>query len=109
MGKVKLKLRELETVLIQVEGVLNNKPLRYQGDLEDEVITPNHFIYGAALPTIAEHDSDSDEEILLNRRVRYLQMKKQHLWKRWTKEYIFSLGEFHQVNQKVIQTPRFDN
>ena len=82
MGKVKLRFRELETILIQVEGVLNNRPLTYQGeDLEEEVITPNHLIYGAALPTIAEHDSDSNEQIPLNKRVGYLQMKKQHLWK----------------------------
>ena len=61
MGKAKLRFRELETILIQVEGVLNNRPLTYQGeDLEEEVITPNHLIYGAALPTKAEHDSDSD-------------------------------------------------
>ena len=100
MGKAKLRFRELETILIQVEGVLNNRPLTYQGeDLEEKVVTPNHLIYGAALPTIAEHDSDSDEEIPLNKRVR-------HLWKRWTKEYIFSLREFHRVNQKVIQPPR---
>ena len=39
MGKAKFrkkKFRELETMLIQVEGVLNNRPLTYQGeDLED--------------------------------------------------------------------------
>ena len=73
MGKAKLRFRELETMLIQVEGGLNNRPLTYQGDdSEEEVITPNHLIYGAALSTIAEHDSDSDEEIPLNKRVRYL-------------------------------------
>ena len=107
MGKAKLSFRELETMLIPVEGVLSNMPLTYQGeDLEEEVITPNHLIYGAALPTTAEHDSDSDEEIPLNKGVRYLQMKKQQLWKRWTKEYIFSLREFHRLNQKVVQPPR---
>ena len=107
MGKAKLRFRELETILIQVEGVLNNRPLTYQGeDLEEEVITPNHLIYGAAHPTTAEHDSDSDEEIPLNKSIRYSQMKKQHLWKRWTKGYIFSLREFHRVNRKVVQPPR---
>ena len=75
-------------------------------DLEEEVIIPNHLIYGAALQTIAEYDSDSNQEIPLNKRVRYLQKKKQYLWKRWTKEYIFSLREFHRVNQKVVQPPR---
>ena len=94
-------------MLIQVEGVLNNTPLIYQEEhLEEEIITPDHSIYGAALPTIAEHESDSDVEIPLNKRVRYLQMKKQHLWKQWTKEYIFSLREFHRMNQKVIQPSR---
>ena len=107
MGKAKLRFRELETMLVQVEGVLNNRPLTYQReDLEEEVITPNHLIYETALPTIDEHDSDSNEEIPLNKKVRYLQIKKQHLWKRWTKEYIFSLREFHRVNQKVVQPPR---
>ena len=73
-------------MLIQVEGVLNNRPLTYEGeDSEEEVMTPNYLIYGAALPTTAEHDTDSDEDIPLNKRVRYLQMKKQHLWKRCTK------------------------
>ena len=109
MGKAKLRFRELETILIQFEGVLNNRPLTYQGEeLEEEVITPNHLIYGAALPTIAEHGSDSEEEIPLNKGVRYLQMKKQRLWKRWTKEYIFSLREFHRVKQKVVQPPRLE-
>ena len=74
MGKVKLRFRELETMLIQAEGVLNNRLLTYQGDhLEEEVITPNYLIHRAPLPTTAEHDSDSDEEIPLNKRVRYLQ------------------------------------
>ena len=81
----------------------------YQGeDLGEEVITSNHLIYGAALATIVEHDSESDEEISLNKRVRYLQMKKQHLWKQWTKDYIFSLREFPRVNQKVAQPSRLE-
>ena len=107
MGKAKLSFRELETMLIQVEGVLNNRPRIYQGEnLEEDVITPNHLICGAALPKIAEHERDSDGESLLNRRVRYLQTKKQHLWKRRTIEYTFSVRRFYQVNQKVVKPPR---
>ena len=62
LGRSKLSFREVETLLIQVEGLMNNRPLTYQTDeLEDEPLTPNHhMIFGYALPNIA---SDITKEV----------------------------------------------
>ena len=107
IGNSKLKFRELETVLIQVDGILNNRPLMYQSDsLDDKLITPNHLIYGEPLPLLGAHDYGSDEDVELSKRSRILPEKKEHVWKRWLKEYILSLREYHRANQVPVQPPR---
>ena len=73
----------------EIQRAGNNADSSFEGDLNNVSEGgfgggshhTDHLVYGAALPTIAEHDSDLDEEIPLNRRVRYLQVKQQHLWK----------------------------
>ena len=60
MGCSKIRFRELETMIIQIKRVLNNRPLVYQAeDQEDEVITPNYLIYGQSLPIIENSDEDN--------------------------------------------------
>ena len=109
IGSSRLKFRELETVLIHVEGILNNRPLVYQSQsLEDKLITPNHLIYGESLLLIGEydHEYELEEDLDLSKRMRFLREKKEHAWKRWLKEYILSLREYHRSNQKTVNPPR---
>ena len=50
LGKARVSYEELETVLIEIESVINNRPLTYVGDEIDKgPITPNHLIYGRKL------------------------------------------------------------
>ena len=107
MGCSKMRFRELETMMIQIEGVLYNRPLVYQAeDQEDEVITPNYLIYGQSLPIIGNSDEDNEEDVIFDKRLRYVQAKKAHLWKQWLKEYILSLQEYHRSSTKIIEPPR---
>ena len=77
-GNSKLKCQELEIVSIQVEGILNNRPLMYQSEsLDDKLITPNYLIYKEPLPLIGAHDYGSDEDVELSKRSRILQEKKE--------------------------------
>ncbi len=92
LGRSKLSFREVETLLIQVEGLMNYRPLTYQTDeLEDDPLTPNHMMFGYALPNIAsdknaEIDDDEDYLAAVNKRLKYISSIKAHLWKRWTSE-----------------------
>ena len=46
-----LSYEELETVLVEVENIVNNRPLTYvDTDTTGEIVTPNHLIYGRSLP-----------------------------------------------------------
>ena len=50
VGKAKLTLDEWNTVLVEVEGILNSGPLMDAFEkLEGEVFTPSHLIYGRAI------------------------------------------------------------
>ena len=47
LGKAILTYQELETVLTEVEGNLNNRPLTYEYEVVgEEMLIPNHLLYG---------------------------------------------------------------
>ena len=75
-----LSFKQLETVMVDIERQMNNRPLTY---LESE---------------IEEIEEDRDEVSKLHKQ---LKEAKQHVWKRWKHEYIHSLLESHQNNRKI--------
>ena len=57
----RLSCEEMQTVLTEVEGVLNNRPLTYVSNDEAlQALTPNHLIFGRRLSTTAELLSDRE-------------------------------------------------
>ena len=114
LGRSKLSFREVETMLIQVEGLMNNRRLTYQTDeLESEPLTPNHMIFGYALPNIANDANDANEEMSddeessarVNKRLKYVSTIKAHLWKRWTREYLQGLKVYQRQADRKSRVP----
>ena len=56
MGKAYLNMIELNTILIEVEAVLNSRPLTYSYvDINDaSPLTPSHFLCGHRLLTLPD-------------------------------------------------------
>lgn len=82
----------LMTVLIEVEGILNSKPLGYAtSDIADpDPITPNLLLMGrrdASLPQAVYHNSD----LLGRRRWKHSQVQADHFWLQFTKNCLPSL------------------
>ncbi|KAL1258161.1 hypothetical protein QQF64_011405 [Cirrhinus molitorella] len=82
----------LRTVLVEVEGILNSKPLGYtSSDVADlDPITPFCFLIGrrdASLPQVVYQNS----EILSRRRWRHGQLLADHFWRHFLKYYLPSL------------------
>ena len=72
LRQVKLSYDELLTALVEVEMVLNSRPLTYifSDDLE-ETLSPSHLLVGRRLVTFPDHlavnpDADGDDDIQLN-------------------------------------------
>ena len=71
----------------------------YAEDTE-EALTPSHLVIGkrvATLPDASQLTDDDDGPAALQRRARHLNQVLEHFWKRWSKEYLVNLREFHQA------------
>ncbi|XP_073789994.1 uncharacterized protein [Danio rerio] len=102
MGVQSVSEEVLYTVLLEVEAILNTKPLGYTSSsvADLDAITPNVLLMGrldGALPPVVY----SKEEGLSKRRWRYCQVLADHFWSRFIKYYLPSL----QCRQKWHGTP----
>ncbi|GFW64446.1 integrase catalytic domain-containing protein [Trichonephila clavipes] len=91
LGETILTFEELTTLLTQIEGLLNSRPLSYVNDSDIECIstlTPSHFLTGDVLLSVPEELPSSS-----NHRDRWelLQNIKRGFWKKWSSEFISSL------------------
>ena len=91
IGNAELTNEELVTAFVCAEGLMNSRPLVYQGDdhCDDPVLTPNHFLIGQASGQLAPTSVDSDYNP--RRRWRRVQELTGQFWQRWLKEYLPTL------------------
>ncbi|XP_067622000.1 uncharacterized protein [Eurosta solidaginis] len=87
----RLTYEELTTVLVEIEAVLNSRPISpLSSDSSDlEALTPGHFITGSALKSLPERMVVDK----LNNWDRWNQITalNQMFWKQWSHEYISEL------------------
>ena len=86
----------LHTALVEVEYMLNGRPLTYisMDERDPEALTPNHFLLGpssADSGRVLPPGVFGDHDLLGRRRWRHSQVLANHLWKRWRKEYLPTL------------------
>ena len=100
MRNVKLDYDELHTILVEVEGTLNSRPLTFvSSDDVEEPLTLYHLFYGRrilSLPDFSRNREASLNQAVssgdLPRRRKYMQLLLEHFWKRWSREYVTELG-----------------
>ena len=99
LSNARLTFDELKTVLMEVETTINCRPLTYECDEPgEEVLTPSHLIYGRRIRGMPDEIVEPDDYKTKNtcdKRFRYLTQRLQHFWKRWRREYLVNLREFH--------------
>ena len=92
---------ELKNALIEVEGILNTRPLTHV-PIEDDAaaaLTPNHWLLGSSdgFKPWAELD---DNSIGLSRGWHLSQQIANQFWKRWVREYLPEItrrSKWHQM------------
>ena len=105
IGRNCLTLDELLTLVVEVEGVLNSRPLTYvYSDETIEPLTPSHLLNGfriLSLPgpfDVNEIDDDYTPE-KVTRRANHLARTLEKFWRRWKREYLLELRNFHRAAQ----------
>ena len=105
VGTKKLTYVELQTLVCEIESILNNRPIGTDYDDDTEVIlTPNHLLFGRRLEMTnimgeSVADSNVGNNKLIKRR-RFLDKMLLHFWERWRKEYVTSLRECQRTSKQ---------
>lgn len=91
-GETALTYEEWTTLLIQVEAVLNSRPLCPLSSSPEETnfLSPGHFLVGGPLVALPEPSLLDYRENILSR-WQLIQKMVQDFWKRWRMEYLSTL------------------
>ena len=103
VGTAKLNFEEMETVLVEIEGIINTRPLTYlYEDDVSEPLTPSHLLMGRNLadaPTEDVSPVTSDVETMTNR-FKHVQATIQSAWKKFQHHYLTELREHHMYTHR---------
>ncbi|XP_047985026.1 uncharacterized protein LOC125225360 [Leguminivora glycinivorella] len=88
IGEQKLTYEEFSSLLAQIEGCMNSRPLCAISEDPDDInyLTPSHFLSSGPTLTLIETERD------LRTRWQLTQKIFQDLWKRWRSEYLALLN-----------------
>ncbi|KAK3750791.1 hypothetical protein QZH41_006585 [Actinostola sp. cb2023] len=101
LGTAKLRYEELETVLVEIEGVLNSRPLTYVYDeLTESPLTPSCLVVGRRLldQSSSSENVPNNDAASLGKRARYLESVINHYRRRWRSEYLTGIREYQRLS-----------
>ncbi|KAJ2951417.1 hypothetical protein O0L34_g13561 [Tuta absoluta] len=87
-----LTYEEMSTLLIQIEAILNSRPLTPLSNDPSDLypLTPSHFLIGRSL-TCVPHPQINNARVTSLQRFQRIELLKQHFWNRFSNEYILWL------------------
>ena len=110
LGRTLISLDQLQTVVVEIESMLNDRPLTYVSSdlLDPQPMTPSHLLYGRRIQQaphpIADQEELADPSVVhgkdLRKQVDKLTQLIEHFTSRWKREYLTSLREFHKVSRR---------
>lgn len=100
LGKSSLTFSELETAVIEVEAIINSRPLTfvYNDINEPEPLTPGHFLIGRRLVTLPFSSSILPPSTKTNLKVKWKHKQAilERISKKWQSSYLLELRSAHQ-------------
>ena len=98
LGRSTLNFEELRTILVEIESVINARPIMYLYDDANSIsypLTPSDLIYGRRVTSTANsaHHEIISTHHSLTRRAHHHKNLLQQVTKQWRQEYLTSLRE----------------
>ena len=103
LGNARLSINELLTVLLEIERVVNNRPITYDYPTDlDKCLTPNNLLFGRRLEAHSYRDNSQTETFSQATYSKHLTAILNHFWNRWRTKYLAELRESHKCNEKSM-------
>ena len=82
---------ELQTVMCEIEAVVNNRPITKVSDdkNDEEPLTPSHLLSLGSTGTLPPVIGESGDQY--RRRWKFIQHLVDRFWRRWSREYLPSI------------------
>ena len=96
VGSHNLFIDELYSITVEIEAILNSRPLTPLDSARDdgiEVLTPGHFLVGKALKSVSPPDLSTHKYNNLSR-WNLRQRIMSDFWERWSSDYLTHLNSF---------------
>ena len=112
LGRSLINLETLQTIITEVETILNDRPLTYvTSDPLDYPLTPSKLLYGRRISSLPYPDDKRDIQVeinheSLNKRSTHQALLLSQFWSKWKQEYLTSLREYQRNNGKSITAIR---
>ena len=96
MAEANLTYEELQTILTEVEAILNSRPIAPQSDDPNDgsALTPAHLLIGSSLLSAPEeslYKADASSQLRYLDRWQKVTFLKQQFWDLWHRDYIHTL------------------
>ena len=108
LGRANISLLMLETLVTEIEALLNDRPLTYiSSDVQDtEPLTPAHPLYGRKIITLPYEQVEDDElggltfgeDLQIKRRAKLLTLTLKHFRCKCKHEYLTVMRESHKAS-----------
>ena len=110
IGKSRLNYDELNTILIEVEAIINSHPLTYvlddQGGISD-ILSPSHLISGRRITTMPnpQHFEITSTYQSLTKRAKHHRHLLTQFTRQWRQDYLLNLRETHTMKVRQGKRP----
>lgn len=110
IGKSHLTYDQLATLLVEIEGIINSRPLTYLSDDQDGIkgsLCPSHLINGRRLTTAVndEHFEIVSTHQSLIRKLKHHRHLLNQFLNQWRRDYLLNLRESHKLNARKYGNP----
>ncbi|XP_065355117.1 uncharacterized protein LOC135949468 [Calliphora vicina] len=95
MSKSGVTYEEFQTILIEVEAILNSRPLTPRSDdpNDGEALTPAHMIIGSSLLSLPDENLIDCKNLNYLKRWQLVTYLKQQFWMQWLRDYVLNLQQ----------------
>jgi hypothetical protein len=110
IGRANLTYDELQTLVVEIEGLINARPITYMYDDTESIsfpLSPSHLVYGRRITTMpnSEHYEIVSTYKSLTRKAKHHRNLLERFTKQWRNEYLLALRERASIKTRGNRNP----